>query len=365
MESCQSIKLLPPIPDRMADLTFLSMMSADRSGQGILKIRTCTPRYLDASFHWPQGNLRKLLIQTAWPPGFNQNQGRAIIPFSARYIHPDGQGGTSAVPLTGFVLFHDLATCKIERAVFAATSDPSVIEPGLFILDTGGFGRQGPWVPQTILFTGYRTLLNESVEIVGPVPFMRGGRRVHEPVILFNGVSQKNRALRGIDPPDFQNRLALDLWIQGKPFHLHAKGDGGDGIFVVRNSKVRGLGILIPRVTPPYHYPEKRYRFALGGGLLVDGPVAMTGEIHFDRKTKDFSIEAQMNQAGSILDPFRYYGHYKTGVETRFRLPGEVDLEMDFNHRTMSLVLLLDSNSRTYWIGSVDQNLFGIMEPVN
>ena len=363
MGSCQSVKLLPPIPDRTADLTSLSMMSADRSGEGVLQVRTCTPRYLDASFHWPKGRLRKLSIQTAWPPGFDQNQGRAIVPFSARYSHPDGHGGTADVPLTGFVLFRDLSTCKIERAVFAATSDPSVIEPSLFILDTGGFGRKGPWVPKTILFTGYRTLLNESVEIIGPVPFMSRGQRVREPVILFNGVSQKNRALRGVDPPDFRNRLSLDLWIQGKPFHLHAKGDGEDGIFVVRNRNVRGLGVLIPRVIPPYHYPDRTYRFALDGGLLVDGPLAMTGEIRFARKTRDFSIDAQMSQAGSVLDRFRYYGHYRTGEETRFRLPGELDLEMEFNHRTMSLVLLPDSNNRTYWVGSVDQNIFGILEP--
>ena len=95
----------------------------------------------------------------------------------------------------------------------------------------------------------------------------------------------------------------------------------------------------------------------------MDGPVAMEGEIRFDRKTKDFSIKGQMNQAGSVLDPFRYFGHYRTGSQTRFRLPGEVDLAMEFNHRAMTLVLLPDSNNRTYWIGSVDQNLFGIMEP--
>jgi hypothetical protein len=361
--SCQSIKLLPLIPDRSADLTSISMMSADRSGRGILKVRTCTPRYLDASFRWPNGKSRTLSIQTAWPPGFNQNQGQAIVPFSARYTHPDGEGGTAVVPLTGFVLFRDLSTCEIERAVFAATSDSSVIEPALFILDAGGFGRHSPWIPRTILFTGYRTLLNESVEIVGPVPFVRRGRSVREPVILFNGIPQRNRALRGVDPPDFQNRLFLDLWIQDKPFHLHATGDGEDGLFVVRNRKIRGLGVLIPRVVSLYHYPGKKYRFALGGGLLVDGPVAMEGEIRFDRKTKDFSIKGQMNQAGSVLDPFRYFGHYRTGSQTRFRLPGEVDLAMEFNHRAMTLVLLPDSNNRTYWIGSVDQNLFGIMEP--
>ncbi|AKS22596.1 hypothetical protein ABH19_00745 [Leptospirillum sp. Group II 'CF-1'] len=365
LESCQPIKLLPTIPDRKADLTFLSMMSADRSGTGVLNVRTCTPRYLEASFRWPKETSRSLTIQTAWPPGFNPNQGRAVVPFSARYSHPDGQGGTAIIPLTGFVLFRNLATCQIERAVFAATSDPAVIEPALYILDVKGLGRKGPWVPRTILFTGYRTLLNESVEIVGPVPFMRRGKRLREPVILFNGVPQKNRSLRGVDPPDFRNRLSLDLWIQGKPFHVHAKGDGEDGIFVVRNRNVRGLGVLIPRVQPPYHYPDKKYRFVLGGGLLVDGPVAMAGTIQFSRKTMDFSLEAQMNQAGSVLDHFRYYGHYRTGDGTRFRLPGEVDLEMDFNHRTMSLVLLPDSNNRTYWIASVDQNILGIMEPVS
>ena len=365
LDGCQSLAPLPSIPNQPAIVYSVSMMSADRSGEGELKIRRCTPRYMDADFRWKDRKSRELSLQTAWPPGFDHNRGRTLVPLSARYTQSESDGGTHSVPIKGFVLFHDLATCHFERAVFAATSDSSVIEPKLFILDVKGFGRQAPWAPRTILFIGYRTLLNESVSIAGPVPFMNRERTTEEPAIMFNGVMQKNRALRGVSPPDLRNRLVMDLWIHGKPFHLHGEGDGENGIFVVRSKNVRGLGVLLPRVPPPYHYPGKKYRFVIGGGLLVDGPVAMQGVIDFSNDTQEYSIKAQMNQAGSILDPFRYFGRYVTGPATRFGLPGEVDMGMEFNHRPMTLILLPDPDNKTYWIGSVDQNIFGIMEPFN
>jgi len=365
LDGCQSLAPLPSIPNQPAIVYSVSMMSADRSGEGELKIRKCTPRYMDADFRWKDRKSRELSLQTAWPPGFDHNRGRTLVPLSARYTQSESDGGTHSVPIKGFVLFHDLATCHFERAVFAATSDSSVIEPKLFILDVKGFGRQTPWAPRTILFIGYRTLLNESVSIAGPVPFMNRERTTEEPAIMFNGVMQKNRALRGVSPPDLRNRLVMDLWIHGKPFHLHGEGDGENGIFVVRSKNVRGLGVLLPRVPPPYHYPGKKYRFVIGGGLLVDGPVAMQGVIDFSNDTQEYSIKAQMNQAGSILDPFRYFGRYETGPATRFGLPGEVDMGMEFNHRPMKLILLPDPDNKTYWIGSVDQNIFGIMEPFN
>lgn len=341
------------------------MMGAARSGTGLMKVRTCSDRYLDINFRWPDKPYRELEIQAAWSSGFDQNLGEEVLPLSAIYRRDDGQGNFRTINLKGYVLFRNLATCRINRAVFVPSSDGSVIEPKLFILDGKDFGHQDPWSPRGIIFTGYRTLLNETLSVVGPIPFEEKNQPVRHPLILMNGVSQKNRELRGVSPPDFRGHLVMDLWFRGRPFKIHVVGDGSDGLFVANNPHIVGMGVLLPLVHPPYRFPEKRYRFALGGSLLVDGPVVMEGTIHFSRRTHEFSLMGHMNQAGSILDPFRFFGHYQKGDKTRFGLPGEVDLPMEFNHRSMMLVLLPDSNHRTYWIGSIDQNLFGVMDPVH
>ncbi len=360
---CSTLSVVPRIPDRKADLFSVSMMGASRSGESLIKVRTCSNRYFDAVFHWPGQPSRVLEMQSAWPTGFDLDRGEVILPFSALYRNED-HGSVRTVSLNGYVLFHNLSTCRIERAVFVPGSDGSVIEPKLFILDGKDFGHRDPWSPREIIFTGYRVLLNESLSVVGPIPFEDANQDVQYPVVLFNGVEQQNRELRGVNPPDFDRRLSMDLWFRGKPFQIHVTGDGSDGLFVASNPHIVGMGVLLPRVQPPYTFPDRSYRFALGGGLLVDGPVAMQGTIRFSRQTNEFSLVGQMNQAGSLLDPFRFFGHYRKGALSRFGIPGEIDLPMEFNHRPMTLVLLPDPNQRTYWIGSVDQNLFGVMDPV-
>ncbi|MHB8421260.1 MAG: hypothetical protein ACYC9S_00550 [Leptospirales bacterium] len=365
LSGCSSLSTAPQIPDRKADLFSVSMMGSARSGTGLLKVRTCSNRYLDVLFRWPVQPYRELEIQAVWSSGFDQNRGMEVLPLSARYRSEDGQGNFRTINLKGYVLFHNLATCAIARAVFVPSADGSVIEPKLFILDGKDFGRQDPWSPREIIFTGYRILLNESLTVIGPIPFEGENQPVRRPLLLTNGISQKNRELRGVDPPDFSGHLSMDLWFRGRPFQIHVVGDGSDGLFVASNPHIVGMGVLLPIVRPPYQFPEKRYRFALGGSLLVDGPVVMEGTIHFTRQTKEFSLMGHINQAGSILDPFRFYGHYRKGMLTRFKIPGEVDLPMEFNHRPMTLVLLPDANHGTYWIGSIDQNLFGVMDPVH
>ncbi len=354
---------VPLTPDLKGDLFSLSMMGSARSGESLLRVRTCSDRYFDAVFHWPGQVSRVLEMQSAWPSGFDLNRKEVVLPFSGSY-RKKGKEGSRTVTLKGYVLFHDLSACEVERAVFVPSNDASVIEPQLFLLDVRNFGHRDPWSPREIVFTGYRILLNESLSIVGPIPFEEEGMEVQYPAVLFNGVEQQNRELRGVNPPDFDQRLSMDLWFRGKPFQIHVSGDGSDGLFVANNPHIVGMGVLLPKVTPPYRFPEEKYRFALGGGLLVDGPVAMQGTIHFSRQTEEFSLVGHMNQAGSILDPFRFFGHYRKGSQTRFDIPGEIDLPMEFNHRPMTLVLLPDPNKKTYWIGSIDQNLFGVMDPV-
>lgn len=361
--SCSTLTQTPGIPDRKADLYSISMMGSDLVTGGLLKVTTCSSRYLDVEYRWPGGDLsRKLTVQAAWPADFNPNQGEVIVPLTARLIRKDSNG-RQEVRLRGYVLFANLSTCRIRKAVFIPSDDPSVIEPDLMVLETDRSVHRDPWAPRAILFTGYRTLLNESLTIAGPIPFKQEFDDADFPIVLANGILQKNRDLRGVNPPDLNGMLSMDLWFHGKTFKIHASGNGDSGLFIVKNRHSVGMGVLLPEVLPPPTNPDSAYRFAIGGGLLVDGPVGIDGVVRFSPVDKTFTLSGRMNQAGSLLPSFRAFGRYRMGPESRFQIPGEIDVPIEFNHRPITLIWLPDPNRKTYWIGSLDQNLFGIADP--
>ncbi len=360
---CSSLVPVPGIPDRKADLYSVSMMGADLVRGGILKVTTCSSRYMDVDYRWPaETPTEKLTVQVAWPANFNANQDEVVVPLAARFSKT-AAGVRQTVRLRGYVHFANMSTCRIRKAVFVPSDDPSVIEPDIMVLATDPSVHRDPWAPRAILFTGFRILLNESLTIAGPVPFKQESGESRFPVVLSNGVLQENRDLRGVNPPELNGMLSMDLWFHGKPFTIHARGNGDNGLFIVKNRHTVGMGVLLPEVLPPLANPEQNYRFALGGGLLVDGPVGIEGTVHFFTQDGTFALSGRMNQAGSILSSFRAFGEYRMGPESRFQIPGEIDVPFEFNHRPITLVWLPDPGRKTYWIGSVDQNLFGVADP--
>jgi hypothetical protein len=360
---CSSLAQVPGIPERKADLYSVSMMGADLARGGTLKVTTCSSRYMDVDYIWPDGTpTEKLSVRAAWPANFGTNQGEVVVPLSAQ-LRKTEAGVRQKIRLRGYVLFANMSTCRIRKAVFVPSDDPSIIEPDIMVLTTEASVHRDPWAPRAILFTGFRILLNESLTIAGPIPFKEESGEPRFPVVLSNGVPQENRDLRGVNPPDLNGTLSMDLWFHGKPFTIHAKGNGDNGLFIVKNRHTVGMGVLLPEVRPPQTRPEPNYRFALGGGLLVDGPVGIEGTVHFSPQDGTFTLSGRMNQAGSILSSFRAFGEYRMGPESLFQVPGEIDVPFEFNHRPITLVWLPDPDRKTYWIGSIDQNLFGVADP--
>jgi hypothetical protein len=123
------------------------------------------------------------------------------------------------------------------------------------------------------------------------------------------------------------------------------------------------VGIFLPFPKPFYRFPARKYRLALAGSLLVDGPFALEGRLDFDEEGQTVSLSGRINEAGAVVSDYQVQVPYKTGESSRFGLPGEVDFSFSFNHRRVDLVMLPDANRRVYWLGALNQNLLGVADP--
>ncbi len=325
----------------------------------------CTRRYLNVQGAVTgrgrkAGPALRVRIEKNWPPGFDNSRKTAVLPLSA-IIEIRREGHWSRRTVRGFVEFRDLSACRIRRAAFVPSDDASVLEPPLWILDVASPPRDF-WVPRLVILNAYRALLNETVSVVGPVPF-RTPERFYHPVSLINGVVQRKDLLRGVTPPDFSGNLRASLWLKGKDQELKIIGRGATGLFELRSDHMRGVGIFLPYPQPFYRYPAKNYRIALAGSLLVDGPFALEGRVHFERDGQTVSLVGRINEAGSVVSNFQVQVPYRKGRSSRFGIPGEVDFGFSFNHRRIDLVMFPDANRRLYWLGSLNQNLMGMADP--
>lgn len=302
----------------------------------------------------------RIRIEKNWSPGFDNTRHRAVLPMKVT-VEKRENGEKSKRTLRGFVEFRDLSACRIRRAAFVPSEDSSVLEPALWVLNVAP-PRKDYWSPGLIILTAYRSLINETLSIVGPLPF-RTPFRFYHPVAIVNGVVQRKDLLRGVSPPDFRGNLSSSFWLKGRMHQFKMRGEADTGLFEMTSPHTKGVGVLLPFPLPYYMYPEAEYRFALGGSLLVDGPFAFEGVIRFDTGDQTALLKGRINEAGSIVSDFQIQVPYRKGRQSRFGVPGEVDFSFSFNQRRISLVLLPDQGRKAYWIGSLDQNLFGLADP--
>ncbi len=365
LSACASVEVNAPVLKETGTLYRTSMMDA-AAYRGITILPTrCTRQSLkikvDVPGKGPNGRpVLRVRIEKNWSPGFDVSRRGVVLPMSA-IVEKRQNDEWSSRKVTGFVEFRDLSTCRIRRAAFVPSEDTSLIEPPLWILDVSPPQREF-WVPRMVILTAYRALLNETLSVVGPVLFRTPSRYYH-PVFLVNGVVQKSDTLRGVTPPDFSGKIHGTLWLKGDDQELKIIGSGETGLFEVKSDHTLGMGVFLPYPTPFYLFPAKEYRVALAGSLLVDGPFALDGRLSFDREERLVSLKARINEAGSVVGDFQIQVPYHTGKATRFDLPGEVDFSLSFNHRRIDLVMLPDANRRLYWLGSLNQNLFGLADP--
>jgi len=365
LSSCSSLEQNIPFATETGTLYRTSMM--DASSYRALKVipLECTKRYLsvrgeEAGPRQGKGPELRIRIEKNWPPDFNLDRKRAVIPMNAT-IEKKEDGAWSSRKVRGFVEFRDLSDCRIRRAAFVPSDDSSVLEPPLWILNVSS-RRRPYWVPRLVILTAYRALVNETLTIVGPVPF-RTDSRLYHPRSLINGVVQRKDLLRGVTPPDFSGNMSATLWLKGKSQEFKIMGEGDTGLFELRSAHTKGIGVFLPFPEPFYQYPEKAYRFALAGSLLVDGPFAFEGSLLFDQEGQTVLLKGRINEAGSVVPDFQIRVPYRAGEGSVFRVPGEIDFGFSFNHRRISLVLLPDADRKAYWIGAIDQNIFGIADP--
>ena len=365
LASCSSLSPTLPSVSEPGSLYRTSMMDAAVYRHLQVSPIECTTRYLNVrAVAVGQGKKSRpslrLRIEKNWPPGFDLSRKSAVLPLSA-IIETRRNGHWSRRTVRGFVEFRDLSACRIRRAAFVPSDDASVLEPPLWILDVAPPPRDF-WIPRLVLLNAYRSLLNETISVVGPVPFQTPERFYH-PVSLVNGVVQRKDLLRGVSPPDFFGNLRATLWLKGKGQELKIIGRGDSGLFELRSDHTRGVGIFLPYPKPFYRYPAKSYRMALAGSLLVDGPFAFEGKVAFDRPSQTVALAGRINEAGSVVSDFQVQVPYNTGESSRFGIPGEVDFSFSFNHRRIDLVMLPDANRRVYWLGALNQNLLGMADP--
>ncbi|MCL4485482.1 MAG: hypothetical protein M1537_03935 [Nitrospirae bacterium] len=365
LSSCASFSKSIPTVSEPGTLYRTSMMDAAVYSRLLVSSIECTPRYLNVrgvvEGQKPNsGQILRVRIEKNWGPGFDLSRKRAVLPLSAVIeIRKDDHWSRRTVH--GFVEFRDLSACRIRRAAFVPSDDSSVLEPPLWIMDVAPSPR-GFWRPRLVILNAYRALLNETISVVGPVPFRTPGHFYH-PVSLVNGVVQRKDLLRGVSPPDFSGRLRATLWLKGKDQELKIIGSGNSGLFELRSDHTRGVGIFLPYPKPFYRFPARRYRMALAGSLLVDGPFAFEGRLDFDRAGQTVSLSGRINEAGAVVSDYQAQVPYRIGGATRFALPGEVDFSFSFNHRRVDLVMLPDANRRVYWLGALNQNLLGMADP--
>ncbi len=365
LSSCASLSRTMPAVSDPGSLYRTSMMDAAVYPHLLVSPIECTTRYLNVRAV-AMGRGRKaapvlrIRIEKIWPPGFDLSRKSAVLPLSA-IIETRRNNHWSRRTVRGFVEFRDLSACRLRRAAFVPSEDASVLEPPLWILDVAPPPRDF-WIPRLVLLNAYRSLLNETISVVGPVPFRTPDHYYH-PVSLVNGVVQRKDLLRGVSPPDFFGNLRATLWLKGKDQELKIIGRGDSGLFELRSDHTRGVGIFLPYPKPFYRYPAKSYRMALAGSLLVDGPFALEGRIGFDRASQTVSLAGRINEAGSVVSDFQVQAPYQTGESSRFGIPGEVDFSFSFNHRRIDLVMLPDANRRVYWLGALNQNLLGMADP--
>lgn len=326
----------------------------------------CTSRYLDVRGERIGGRRKgggslRIRIQKNWANGKNLSAtGPVVLPLGAR-ISEFKNGSWVDHQVRGFVEFRDLSTCRIRRAAFVASDDSSVLEPALWILNVAPPHRDF-WVPRIVLLNAYRTVVNETLSIVGPVPY-KSPRRFFYPVSLVNGVPQRKDLLRGVTPPSLRGKIDSTLWLKEKDQEFKIKGEGETGLFVLRSRHTIGAGVYLPYPEPFYFYPANSYRVALAGSLLVDGPFAFEGRVVFDREARTASVSGRINEAGSLVSDFQVEVPFVKGARSRFGVPGEVDFSFSFNERRIDLVMFPDPNRRTMWLGSVNQNLLGMADP--
>ena len=343
-----------------------SMMEAASYRPVVMTPKECTPRYLDVRGVVPPTRRKgppalKIRIQKNWTSGVDlSRKGPVVLPLAAR-ISEFRDGDWVEKKVRGFVEFRDLGTCRIRRAAFVASDDPSVLEPALWVLNLAPPSRSR-WTPRLLLLNAYRTMVNETISITGPVLFATP-QRLYHPVSRINGVLQRKDLLRGVTPPDRFGTIDSTLWLKGKEQEFRIKGEGETGMFVLHSHHTVGAGIFLPYPEPFYFYPNRSYRIALAGSLLVDGPFAFEGRVTFDPEGQTASLSGHINEAGSLVPDFQTEVPFKKGHHSRFGVPGEVDLSFSFNKRRIDLVMFPDPNRRTMWIGSLNQNLLGMADP--
>ena len=365
LTSCAALSQSVPAVSESGTLYRTSMMDAAVYTRFRVSPIECTRRYLNVQGvvdgkKADVGPIVRVRIEKNWGPGFDLSRKRAVLPISA-VIEKREKGHWSRRTVKGFVEFRDLSACRIRRAAFVPSEDSSVLEPPLWILDVAPPPREF-WRPRLVLLNAYRSLLNETISVVGPVPF-RTPRQFYHPVSLVNGVVQRKDLLRGVTPPDFSGRLKATLWLKGKDQELRIIGSGNSGLFELRSDHTRGVGVFLPFPKPFYRFPARRYRVALAGSLLVDGPFALEGRLDFDREGQTVSLSGRINEAGAVVSDYQVQVPYRSGDATRFGLPGEVDFSFSFNHRRVDLVMLPDANRRVYWLGALNQYLLGMADP--
>jgi len=366
LAGCSSLSHPETIIKDPAVLYRSSMMAASAYRPLVLTPVECTPRYLDIRGEMPGGRRKgsgplRIRIQKNWANGMNLSRtGPVVLPLGAR-ISELRNGAWVDRRVRGFVEFRDLSTCRIRRAAFVASDDSSVLEPALWILNVAPPPRDF-WVPRIVLLNAYRMVVNETLSIVGPVPY-KTSRHFFYPVSLVNGVPQRKDLLRGVTPPDFRGTIDSTLWLKEKDQEFKIKGEGETGLFVLRSRHTTGAGIYLPYPAPFYLYPANSYRVVLAGSLLVDGPFAFEGRVAFDREAQTASLSGRINEAGSLVSDFQVEVPFVKGTRSRFGVPGEVDFSFSFNKRRIDLVMFPDPNRRTMWLGSVNQNLLGMADP--
>ncbi len=366
LASCSALSHPETVIRDKGSLYRSSMMEASAYRPVVLTPVECTPRYFDIRGEVLSGRpdgrpSLKLRIRKSWASGVDlSRKGPVVLPLSAR-ISKLQSGTWVEKKVRGFVEFRDLSTCRIRRAAFVASDDPSVLEPALWVINLSPPSRTF-WTPRILLLNAYRTVVNETISITGPVLFATPHRLYH-PVSRINGVLQRKDLLRGVTPPDRFGTIDSTLWLKGKDQEFRIKGEGTTGMFVLHSHHTVGAGIFLPYPEPFYFYPRRSYRIAVAGSLLVDGPFAFEGKVVFDPEGQTVAISGHINEAGSLVPDFQTEVPFIKGRHSRFGVPGEVDFSFSFNKRRIDLVMFPDPNRRTMWVGSLNQNLLGMADP--
>ena len=366
LASCSTLSQPGSVVSDRGILYRSSMMAASSYHPLVMTPVECTPRYLDVRGEVPSDQKKgrpalKVRINKSWASGMDlSRKGPVVLPLSARISEFKG-GDWVEKKVRGFVEFRDLASCRIRRAAFVASDDSSVLEPALWVLNLSPPSRSF-WVPRLVLLNAYRTMVNETLSIAGPVPFATPYRLYH-PVSRINGVLQRSDLLRGVSPPGHDGTIDSTLWLKGKDQEFRIKGESATGMFILHSHHTVGAGVFLPYPQPFYFYPGKSYRIVMAGSLLVDGPFAFEGRVTFDAEARTASLSGRINEAGSLVPDFQTEVPFTKGKNSRFGVPGEVDFSFSFNKRRIDLVMFPDPNRRTMWIGSLNQNLLGMADP--